>query len=348
MCAATRTSRWLLLALTVLMLSTALGTGNARAQNVAADVRSELKATDAMLLKAKRLVIDENCPSQRARDLLIRARDIQKQAWGAFGNGFGRAALTATKRARDLAGEAIKIAERWNFVKQHIQKTADLIELASEMVAAQPDPQAAILLESAVGQFERGKEALRSGQVEQAYHLLKNANRLARDIISRLEEYRPGGDRVLRELERTDRLIAKAGPDIAESGDEKAQQLLDRARQVQAQAYTVFEQGRYQLAHGLTLEARKLTAKAWAMVSGPVSPERVQQALTATDELIDRLRPVIMESGHEDAIELFRSAGSHQEKAKAALAEGHYKVALAQTKIARRLVDRALEMVQEV
>jgi len=345
MCSATRTGRWLFPALTVLVLFTALGSGNAWAQNVAADVRSELKTTDALLLKAKRLVIDENCPSQRARDLLIQARDMQKKAWGSFGNGFHRAALTATHRARDLAMEAIKIAERWNFVKRHIQKTVDLIELASEMVAAIPDPQAAILLESAVGQFERGKEALRSGQIEQAYYLIKNANRLARDIISRLEEQRPGGDRVLRELERTDRLIDKAAPAVTESGNEQAQALLDRARQVQVRAYDIFEQNRYQLAHGLTLEARKLTAKAWAMVSGPVSPERVEQALAATDELIDRVRPAIMESGQEDAIELFQSAGSHQDKAKAALAGGHYKIALAQTKIARRLVDRALEMI---
>jgi hypothetical protein len=337
--------RWLLLIPTLLMLSAALSAGNARAQNVAADVRSELKATDALLLKAKRLVIDENCPSQRARDLLIRARDMQKQAWGAFGNGFGRAALTATHRARDLAQEAIKIAERWNFVKQHIQKTADLIELASEMVSAIPDPQAAILLESAVGQFERGKEALGSGQVQQAFQLIKNANRLARDIISRLKEQQPGGERIQRELERTDRLIAKAAPAVAESGDEQAQALLDRARQVQLKAYDIFEQGRYQLALGLTLEARKLAAKAWAMVSGPISPERVRQALAATDELIDRVRPVIMDSGHEEAIELFQSAGDHQDKAKAALAEGHYQIALAQTRIARRLVDRALEMV---
>jgi hypothetical protein len=344
--AATRIGRWFLLTVTFLVLWTALGSETVRAQNVVADVRSELRATDAVLLKARRLVIDQNCPSQRARDLLFRARDVQERAWEAFGNNMSRAALKTTLRARDLAREAIKIAERWNYVKRHIQKTADLIELATEMLTAHPDPQAALLLESAVGQFERGKEALRSGQIEQAYSLLKNANRLARDIISRLEEHRPGGDRVLREMERTDRLIGKAAPAIAESGDQKAQALLERGRQIQSKAYDVFQQSRYQLAYGLTMEARKLTAKAWAMVTGPVSPERVRQALAATDELIDRIRPAIMESGRQEAIELFQSAVDHQEKATAALAEEHYKIALAQTKIARRLVDRSLEMVQ--
>ena len=43
--------------------------------------------------------------------------------------------------------------------------------------------------------------------------------------------------------------------------------------------------------------------------------------------------------------ELFQSACDHQDKARSALAEGHFKIALAQTKIARRLVDRALDMV---
>ena len=343
--AANRTGRWLFPALIILIFSSALGYGTVEAQSAAADVRSELRATDAVLLKAKRLVIDENCPSQRARDLLIRARDIQKQAWGVFGNGFHRAALKATKQARDLAMEAIKIAERWNYVKRHIQKTADLIELATRMAAAHPDPQAVILLESAVGQFERGKDALRSGQIEQAFHLLKNANRLARDIIALLEDHRSDGERILRELERTDLLIAQAAPVIEESGDEKARDLLHRAREIQARAYDVFEQARYQLARGLTLEARKLTAKAWTMVSGPVSPERVREALAATDELIERVRPLVMDSGNEGAIEMFLSAGSHQDKARAAHAEEQFKIALAQTKIARRLIDRALEMV---
>lgn len=345
--AAARYRRWLFTGLLAIVLAMALGSRAVEAQN-AADVRTELKATDAILLRAKRLVIDENCPSQQARDMLIRARDMQKKAWGAFGNGFHRVAWQSTSRARDLALEAIKIAQRWQFVKQHIQRTTDLVELATEMLAAHPHPQAAILLESAVGQFERGKEALRSGQIQQAYHLLKNANKLARDIIALLEDHGPGGDRVMRELERTDHLIDQARPAIEESGDEKARALLDRTLQIQAKAYHVFEQVRYQLAQGLTLEARELAAKAWAMVSGPVSPERVREALAATDDLMDRVRPVIMESLNEDAIELFQSAGDHQEKAKAALAEERFQIALAQTKIARRLVDRALEMVNEV
>jgi hypothetical protein len=346
MTAAIRYRRWLFVGLSAVVLSTALGSQAVEAQN-AADVRAELKATDVVLLKAKRLVIDENCPSQRARDLLIRARDIQKQAWGAFGNGFPRVAMQSTVRARDLAMEAIKIAERWRFVKQHIQRTADLIELATEMLAAHPHPQAAILLESAVEQFERGKDALRSGQIVKAYHLLKNANKLARDIIALLEDQGLGGDRVMRELERTDRLIDKVSPAIEESGDERARTLLNQALQIQAKAYDVYRQIRYQLAQSLTLEARKLVAKAWTMVAGPISPDRVRQAVTVTDDLMDRVRPLIMESQNEDAIELFLSAGGHQDKAKAALANGRFQIALAQTKIARRLVDRALEMIKE-
>jgi hypothetical protein len=347
MSAADRDPGWFWLASLAIILLMAIGSETVEAQN-AANVRAELRATDTVLLKAKRLVFDENCPSQRARDLLIQAKDIQQQAWGAFGNGFHRAALQSTARARDLALEAIKIAQRWQFVKRHIQKTADLIELATDLLAARPHPQAAVLLESAVRQFEGGKQALRSGHIEQAYHLLKNANKLARDIIALLEDQGPGGDRVLHELERTDRLIGKASPFIRESGNEQAQALLDRVLQIQAKAYDLFQQSRYPLAQGLTLQARELVAKAWMLVEDPISPDRVRRDVLATDDLMERVRPLIMESQNQDAIELFQSAGEHQDKAKEALAVEHFQIALAQTKIARRLVDKALQMIEEV
>jgi hypothetical protein len=323
-----------------------LGPRPAGAQNVT-DVRAELNRTDVVLLKAKRLVIDQRCPSKLALELLVRARDIQKMSWEAYGKGLHRAALKGTRTAREKATDAIRIAERWQFVKNHIQKTAELLETAAGMVAIGQNPQAATLLETALSQFERGKEALRAGQVEQAYHLLKNANKLARNIISQLQEQGADRHRVVRELERTDRLIEKVQPFIEESGHETALTLLEHGIQTQVKAWDFFEKGQYRLAHDLTVQARELAAKAWVMVEGPISPQRVRAAIEATDDLMSRVRPVIMDSQNQSAIELFLSAGEHQDKAKAALAEDRLNIALAQTKIARRLVDRALKMVEE-
>jgi hypothetical protein len=304
----------------------------------------ELRTTDAVLLRGKRLVIDQNCPSRLARELLIQAGDIQKDAWGTYDRGHYGVAMKGTKVARARAQEAIKIAERWQFVAKQIRKTAELLDLAQELVTASDSPRAAALLETAVRQFERGKSALREGQIQQAFHLIKNANKLARSVIAMLQEEQADGERAGRELERTDRLIERAGPLIQESGDENALVLFDRGAQTQAKAREQHQNGQYRIAHQMTLKARDLVARALVMVEGPISPRSVEAAIAATDELMARLRTVIMDSHNQQAIDLFLAAGEHQDKAKAALIDERYKLALAQTKIARRLVNKALDL----
>lgn len=334
------------LGLIITVLVIGLGAQTANAQG-GVEARRELELTDALLLKAQRLVIDEGCPSKKAHELLDQARNLQQEAWMAHNRGQHRLALSGTRAARGLAQEAIKIAERWRFVVRQIQSTRELLDEATKMVRVSQNPRAAALLEMALSQFERGQGALREGQIEQAFHLLKNANKLAREIITMLQQEDVGRERVGRELDRTDRLIDKARPLIEESGDEKARALLDRGVQTQIKAREFFNQGRYELAHQLTLNARELLVKALRMVEGLISPERVTGAIAATDELMERVRSIIMESQNREAVALFLSAGNHQDKAKGLLAAQRYELALAQTKIARRLVDRALELLGE-
>jgi cellobiose-specific phosphotransferase system component IIA len=335
--------RWPLPGFFIVILLMGLETQVASAQSEA-DVLRELEQTNAVLLRAKRLVIDENCPSKRARDLLIQARDIQTQAWGAYGHGQYYRAMKGTKWARELAGEAIKIAQRWRFVAKKIHRTGELLDVAAELVRVSQDPRATALMETALSQFERGKDALREGRIEQAFHMLKNAHKLALDIIQMLRDEKGGEGRLVRELERTDRLITKARPLIEENGDEKALVLLDRGLQTQIKAWEHYNERRYKVAYQLTTKARELVARALIIVEGPISPQRVIKAVAATDDLMARVRPVIMESQDQEAIDLFLAAGDHQDKAKASLAAERYKLALAQTKIARRLVDKALQL----
>jgi len=198
-----------------------------------------------------------------------------------------------------------------------------------------------------LSQFERGQGALREGQIEQAFHLLKNANKLAREIITMLRQEDMGQERVGRELDRSDRLIDKARSLIEESGHEKARALLDRGVQTQIRAREFFDEGKYEVAHQLTLKAREFVVRAVGMVEGPIDPERVKRTIGATDGLMEGVRPIIMESQDREAVQLFLSAENHQDKAKGLLATQRYKLALAQTKIARRLVDKALELVGE-
>ncbi len=305
----------------------------------------ELELTDAVLLKGTRLVFDAGCPIQRARDLLDQAGAMQKEARGAHQRGQYRAAIKITRAAREQAQEAIKLAERWQFVEKQIHRIRELLDLAAEMVRDNQNPRAASLLETALNQFEWGKDALREGQVDQAFSLLKNANTLTREIIAMLQEEVVDRERVVRELDRTDRLIDKTKPMIEDSGDDKARALFDRGVDVQIEARRFFEQGRYRLTHRLTMRARELVAQALVMVEGPMSPERVSKDIAATDQLMERVRSIIMESLNQAAIDLFLSAEEHQDKAKVQFEAQRYKLALAQTKIARRLVDKALNLV---
>ena len=97
-----------------------------------------------------------------------------------------------------------------------------------------------------------------------------------------------GPDRLQRELERTDRLIERAREAIGDSDLPEAIRALERATNLQQDAWAAFRAEKFRVALAATREARNLAAYVLKLVRGPVSTEQVQRGLSETDRLLDR------------------------------------------------------------
>jgi tetratricopeptide (TPR) repeat protein len=202
------------------------------------------------------------------------------------------------------------------------------------------------LLEEAAGQIERGRAQFAEQHYEVALRLAISAQRLIRQAGNAGPG--PAGDsRVLRELERTDHLIERAAPVIRESGHEEAGRILDRAIELQASAWEAHRASRLRPALAFTREARGLIHRALSIVRGPVDAERVARALEETDVLLDRAGEIVRESGVDHAIRLLEKAMEHQSRAHRSFEETKLRNALAETRVARRLGLRAIQLAKQ-
>ncbi|MCK4427374.1 MAG: hypothetical protein KAW16_02705 [candidate division Zixibacteria bacterium] len=93
-----------------------------------------------------------------------------------------------------------------------------------------------------------------------------------------------------------------------------------------------------------TQKARDFVLKALKIVEENPTPRMVEKAIERNDDLINNLGPQIRASGNQEAIDLFENGLSHQKKAKQYLEDGKLKAALAQAKVARRLIIKAFDM----
>jgi hypothetical protein len=139
------------------------------------------------------------------------------------------------------------------------------------------------------------------GRCPRAAQLSRKAHEIANRVLVGV---RPGaGDQqarpafVGRELERTDEVLARVSPRVKESGNDRAQILLDRAVQQQAQAWGVFraatasgrpDDSRLVAALELTSRAREAGRQALNLCAPDqaLNPDRLAEELRQTDEQI--------------------------------------------------------------
>jgi hypothetical protein len=318
----------------------------------------QLQRTDEMLKNASDLVVASE--SERARRLLDNALVIQESAWELYARcgtenlRACRNASEATTRARREVRHAIQVAREQSTderaAQQAIDRAQQLLEQAWSSLHDDAAGDAALratrLLEQAQAQLDRALEQFRERHFAVARLLAESAGRLVQQGVAFDSDESLDAGRVERELERTDRLLERAAPVIRESGRRPAMQLVERATELQARAKQALDQHRPWIAVRLTREARQQVRRALRMVDGPVDPELVAQAVEQTDALITRAAPVVRESAVERAIELLERGIQRQARARTLEADGELHAALAQTRVARRLVQEALDRVE--
>ncbi len=151
-------------------------------------------------------------------------------------------------------------------------------------------------------------------------------------------------DRVLAELEKTDRRIERAQGVVSESNNAAAEAELAQAVTVQAGARTQVAQGHPRVALDLTFRARAHADRAIALVNRLPDPDRVLSQLERTRDLIERAREQIEECNQDRPRAMLRTAVDMQARAEDAARAGRYLAAIQLTFSARERVQRALRL----
>ena len=321
----------------------------AAAQDGRDRVEEELRRTDDGLDRAREIVVEST--SQRARDLLENAFRIQENAWTSFREDRPLVAANLTREARNLGLRAVTLAREDRSLRNRAQREGEKAERAlnraREQLGDNPDPQAIRLLEEAQAQIQRARVQFGEQHFEAALRLAVSAQRLIKQAVGASTGH-GGGERVRRELERTDRLIERVSSVLRDTDNPEALRLLDRGRDLQRDAWNALRAGRPRVALAKTQEARGLVNRAHSLVRGPVDRASVDQALGETERVLDRAAERVRESRVERAREVLDKAREHQSRAVDLAGAGQLRRALAETRVARNLAMRAIRLAEEV
>lgn len=143
-------------------------------------------------------------------------------------------------------------------------------------------------------------------------------------------------ERVEREIQRTDRMIAAAEGRVRRSASDKAMSDLRSSRGRQAEAKEARSQSFYARANRLTLEARAYLKSA-LIQSGPPEndPEVVGRALHDTDRALERGKDIVEGASSSRHRRVLRTLEARQERARRLYKNGAIRGAYAETREVR-------------
>jgi len=307
-------------------------------------VRLELERTDKLIELARPII--EQSGSNDAGRVFAEAVAQQARAWDALRQRRYLDAAGKTMWARQLVERALKLAKfDPQRIGDEIRRTQDLMNDAGPVIERSGMPRALDLWRMAKGEQETSRKSFDAKQYLVALKLTMTARLHTK---AALELVRRTGDpeMVRAELERTDALLERARQRLAGSDNARGAELLAKTQALQDQAWQSFKLGQYFNAVKLTFAARDLLLRAWE-VAGPVTGELAGQAIAEADRLIEKWSAVITERGPEEARQLLAQALEQRERAGNHNAAQDFRLAWQEANQARRLLGRAVELVEE-
>lgn len=322
---------------------------NAAEAQIKENIERELEKTDMVIDRAKEVVSQSR--NLKAENLLKMADKLQERARDEFKMIRYRLAVELTLKARTKAYEAIgftkKDEENENLVLKAIERTDQIMSKAKETASGLVNRRVFSLLEGALSSQQKAKEFFREHKLKMALKFTLKARDTAQKVLSLTNKGKRLDRLAQKELEITDRLIERASVIIQESKNRTANELLNQSRSLQKKAWDMFNQKRFAKAIKSSQKARELVQKALRLVEEDVTPQMVENAIQQNERLIEKGIEKIDAVSNPEAQSTFENGLSHQSKAKEYYHEGKFKAALAEAKVANRLINKALEMAQE-
>jgi hypothetical protein len=319
--------------------------GWASAQRQQQEVRDELVKTDRIIAEVKPIV--EQSHSKEARFLFDLAVARQKEAWQAFQKQALILARDLTDRARKRANDARLVAsinpER---VREEVKKTRDLANEWGALILAPNNPRANELWKMAQTEQAAAEDHLARERYGYALKFTLAARQHGKEALHAIGGRARDLERLKRELDRTDAVIEKATARLKPVSNQRATDILNKAVELQKQARQALADGRPWQALKLTLSARELLLRAWESSRPRLTPELVEQALADNDAMIAEWADDIRAQGDTPAAALLDQAIQHQEAGRRCFEQKLLRPAFSEADQARKLLKRAVEMVQ--
>lgn len=255
-----KSPRWFISTLALLALVT--GGVPADAQTID-EVQVAIERTDDLISRAQEIVAGSD--NQQAVDELSFAVRLQADARAQFSAGRYLLALDLTRRARTRAERAIALVKGLpdpDRVLVQLERTRELLDRARERIEECNAERARSLLRAAFEMQGRAEVSAREGRYLAALQLTLSARERALRALRMCNLEDNLREAAERGLTRTDELISRVREVMQDRDNERARQALDRAIELQAEAWAQFRADHLEATLRLTQSARAFAHRA--------------------------------------------------------------------------------------
>jgi len=227
-------------------------------------------------------------------------------------------------------------------VEQEINRTERLLDRLRKQIGTGGDSQVHRMAGEAADLQDRARASYRANQPGAALELTRQARRIAMRA-AKIYASQANDESVQQAIRLTDGLLRQAHDMAGDRNADRFDKQLERAEQLQSDSKQHFDRGNYAQALRWTLRARSILKDSLDGLKKELSREDVEPALRGTDKLLERLKDAVEYARDDVAAEFLRRARSKQDKAWQSLRQGQLRAALANTRLARRLANQALQ-----
>jgi hypothetical protein len=313
-------------------------------------VERELERTREVIERVGPMVAEANVPrakelfglavSQQARARVLFERAQESTDRPLLAAQMLRESLALTLQARELAQRAGAMLREQVGFEERAQRMIEQLERRIERLRERDltgDDRAAALLAEAAQQLDSAREHFADHNFEVAFRVAESALRLLNGIPIGDGRGGLGGERLQRELQRTEQLLERAR-ERRDEFDPAQQRMLEQANRLLEEAKAAANDGDARRAQAKLDEAQRILRR--LLERADIDSGDVQQALRRFDAALARLREE-KEPIPQEVEKLLQRALAERNEAQSALDDGDNDRALTRLRGAMDLLDRA-------
>lgn len=304
-------------------------------------MQGDLEQTDRLIEQARDLLSETDNP--KAEQLVEQAVEMQKRAWDAYHDNTPGKSARFAQLAREMATKALGLLQRGfenrGVVEQELERTAEALEHARDMLSGSDAQLGLTLLEQANDLLERGREFMQQQQLRRALQFSLRAREIANDLIATANS----GERRQRQLEYFSERLNSEYEELKPlaSDNEAAQLLLDQAVDLLQRAQGFVEEERWEQASALLSQAAGSLRRARGLLTEEDEVDSAARALQLAEARLLRLQDRAVELNSDAADELLKEAAEKLQKANEFQEAGEYQRVLVSVRVVMELLQRA-------